>query len=485
MWFTSSLRDLISGSTLAHAGHARRQTARTRPASRRLYLEQLEDRLCPSGYAITDLAIAGAAHAINNSGQVAGAILVSGHNHASLYNNGVQTDLGTLPGDVASQAYALNDSGNVVGMSVGMGPLSQHGFLWTPTTANGTTGTMIQLGNTGGYNPGYFHVNAVNNLVQVVGDESAGTAHAWLWQNGVMTDINSLLSPADQSAWVLQSATGINDSQQVVGRGTHNGTYTTFLWQISTNVLTDLGVTSYFGPSNYATPAINKIGQVAGAGQVAANDFLWTPNQPNGLTGTITLLGGGLSPSSKSEVYTMNTPVAPSLVQVVGYSVEYTKTGSNAHAVLWQSGKVIDLTKQIPSNAGWSQLLVASGVNDGGWIVGWGTLKTGVIHTFLLTPTASTLVVSGPTSVTAGVAFSFTITALDASGNVATGYTGTVHMTSTDTSAKLPPNYTFTASNAGVHTFTGVVLKTKGNQTITLIDTLFSSLTASITVDVL
>ena len=46
-----------------------------------------------------------------------------------------------------------------------------------------------------------------------------------------------------------------------------------------------------------------------------------------------------------------------------------------------------------------------------------------------------------------------TVTALDAFGNIATGYTGTVHFTSTDGAAALPGNYTFTGGDAGVHTF--------------------------------
>jgi hypothetical protein len=49
-------------------------------------------------------------------------------------------------------------------------------------------------------------------------------------------------------------------------------------------------------------------------------------------------------------------------------------------------------------------------------------------------------------------------------------YRGTVTFTSTDTAAVLPANYTFTAGDAGVHTFTGVVLNTTGAQTITARD---------------
>src|SRR5206468_3200047 len=77
-----------------------------------------------------------------------------------------------------------------------------------------------------------------------------------------------------------------------------------------------------------------------------------------------------------------------------------------------------------------------------------------------ITPAAAaTIVVSAPASATAGVAFNATVTARDAFGNIATGYTGTVHFTSTDTQAALPADYTFTAADAGVHTFT-VTLKT-------------------------
>jgi hypothetical protein len=98
---------------------------------------------------------------------------------------------------------------------------------------------------------------------------------------------------------------------------------------------------------------------------------------------------------------------------------------------------------------------------------------------------ASKFVISAPSSVTAGVAFSLTLAVEDAYGNIVTGYTGTVHLTSSDAGASLPANYTFTAADAGVHTFAGLVLRKKGKQKITITDTLNSSLTASVAVDVL
>jgi hypothetical protein len=98
---------------------------------------------------------------------------------------------------------------------------------------------------------------------------------------------------------------------------------------------------------------------------------------------------------------------------------------------------------------------------------------------------ASRFLIHSPSSVTAGVPFSLTLTVKDAYGNVVTGYTGTIHFTSTDSTATLPANYTFTAADKGVHTFTGLVLRKKCTQKVTLTDTLNSCLTGSVIENVL
>jgi hypothetical protein len=98
---------------------------------------------------------------------------------------------------------------------------------------------------------------------------------------------------------------------------------------------------------------------------------------------------------------------------------------------------------------------------------------------------ASKFVITAPSTVTAGVPFSLTLTVEDAYGNIVTGYTGTVHFKSTDTTALLPASYTFTAADKGVHRFVGLVLRKRGNQTITITDTLHSSLTASVVENVM
>lgn len=82
---------------------------------------------------------------------------------------------------------------------------------------------------------------------------------------------------------------------------------------------------------------------------------------------------------------------------------------------------------------------------------------------------ATVFSLSGFPSTVAGVSQNFTVTARDAYGNVSTGYTGTVTFRSSDVQAGLPASYTFTAADAGVHTF-GAVLKTAGLQAITVCD---------------
>jgi hypothetical protein len=72
---------------------------------------------------------------------------------------------------------------------------------------------------------------------------------------------------------------------------------------------------------------------------------------------------------------------------------------------------------------------------------------------------------------TAGSPVNVLVTAYDAYGNLATGYRGTMHLTSGDPQAVLPPDYTFTATDAGAHSFS-VILKTAGFQSVTAADTL-------------
>jgi hypothetical protein len=82
----------------------------------------------------------------------------------------------------------------------------------------------------------------------------------------------------------------------------------------------------------------------------------------------------------------------------------------------------------------------------------------------------SRFVVTAAATATAGSPASFTVAATDAYGNLTSDYAGTVHFTSNDVLAGLPADYTFTADDAGSHTFTAA-LKTAGLRSVTATDT--------------
>ena len=129
-----------------------------------------------------------------------------------------------------SAARAINDSGQVVGSSQWLvkGSNSVHATMWAPTTPNGTTFTMVDLGAIGF--PTWRSVaNAVNSRGEVVGTgQGVGPDglidHAFYWEpnasngtSGVMIDLNDSLRPDDHVHWILMNATGINDFGQIAG----------------------------------------------------------------------------------------------------------------------------------------------------------------------------------------------------------------------------------------------------------------------------
>jgi hypothetical protein len=89
---------------------------------------------------------------------------------------------------------------------------------------------------------------------------------------------------------------------------------------------------------------------------------------------------------------------------------------------------------------------------------------------------AVSLQVSGyPSPTTAGATGTFSVVALDAFGNVSTGYTGTVTFSSSDTQATLPVNAPLTA---GVGTFSAI-FRTVGTQSLTATDTVSPTITGT------
>lgn len=76
--------------------------------------------------------------------------------------------------------------------------------------------------------------NSLNNKGQIVGyfplphaPAKGNGLHAFLWQNGKFTDLNSLISP--KRGWVFNEADCINDRGQIVGTGTYRGKPSGFL----------------------------------------------------------------------------------------------------------------------------------------------------------------------------------------------------------------------------------------------------------------
>jgi probable HAF family extracellular repeat protein len=170
-----------------------------------------------SGGSMRDLGTLGGtesrAMGINKAGQVVGeARLADTSIHAFLWSGGAMRDLG--PGE----AYAINDTGQVVGQA-DLADGTWHACLWSG-------GSMRDLGTLGGRDS---YAYAINSAGQVVGTAALadGSARAFLWSGGSMQDLNSLI-PAN-SGWVLQQATGVNDSGQICGWGTHNGVERAFL----------------------------------------------------------------------------------------------------------------------------------------------------------------------------------------------------------------------------------------------------------------
>jgi hypothetical protein len=119
------------------------------------------------------------------------------------------------------------------------------------------------------------------------------------------------------------------------------------------------------------------------------------------------------------------------------------------------------------------------------WAAGYDTNSSSVEQTLTEAYCAPHFTMSGPASAAGGAAFSLTVKVQNGDGTTRTGYLGTVHFTSTDVSATLPADYAFTSGDNGVHTFSGVVLRTAGSQTITVADIAMPlTVPASITIQV-
>jgi hypothetical protein len=159
-------------------------------------------------------------------------------------------------------------------------------------------------------------------------------------------------------------------------------------------------------------------------------------------------------------------------------TVSFTSTDTGGSTVLPISTPLVNGTGVFSATlttAG-SQTLTATDNNTSG-VTGTITGTSGAIS--VSAATASHFVVSAPGAATAGNGLGFTVTAKDQFNNTATGYTGIVSFTSSDTGAStsLP---TSSPLVAGVGTFSAT-LTTAGSQTLTATDSNTSGVTGTIT----
>ena len=323
-------------------------------------------------YEVTDLGTLGGVKSVacglNNRGEVTGnSSVAAGPEHAFVWRGGVMTDLGILPGDLASGGFGINNSGQVAGNSSITSTMNEAPYdvvLWDD-------GEIIPLGTLGGL---YGFATAINERGQVTG--AARTAvdelHAFLWEedNG-MTD----LAPGE----TVSRSRGINNRGQIVGNVGTSGfgdcnrvdvpqVFPTraVMWG-GDGTITDLGT---LGGIFATAKGINDRGLVVGASSTVREQihaFLWQD-------GTMTDLGTlGGTYSGAMQINQRN--------QVVGFA--YTGTGE-PNAFLWTRGRMTDLNRLIPKRSGWI-LTTATAINKAGQIAGWGEIG-GQTHAFLLTP---------------------------------------------------------------------------------------------------
>jgi probable HAF family extracellular repeat protein len=158
------------------------------------------------------------AYSINASGQVVGYSQGASRQHAVLFTGGSFSDLGALPGDLNSAAFAINDAGQAVGYSGGVDGMRAALFV-----LGGVSDLGVLPGDTNS------QALAIDSGGDAVGssDRDGFHEHAVIFHQGRVIALDSLL-PAG-SGWTLQTASGINNSGQIVGQGSHDGQLRAFL----------------------------------------------------------------------------------------------------------------------------------------------------------------------------------------------------------------------------------------------------------------
>lgn len=303
------------------------------------------------------------ARAINTSGQVAGSASFDGSTtHAALYSEFQLTDLGTLGGDF-SEAVAINPSGEVVGNSTLANGLT-HATLWSH-------GQIIDLGTLPGGATSY--ATGINDAGQITGwsdTVQSGTSsprpdHAFIYENGQMTDLGNLSATGEFGNFSVGMA--INASGEVTGWSVTNS-FETHAFLYSGGLMTDLGT---LGGSESRGSAINDAGQVVGwsylPGDSAAHAFL--------VSGGPMLDLGTASGATNSYAVGINAS---------GTIIGNLTASDGGPFVGFAGSGLVNLNSYIDTFL--QALSDTRGINDAGQILAFGSTDNFVEETFLLTP---------------------------------------------------------------------------------------------------
>ena len=146
--------------------------------------------------------------------------------HALLWEQGKATDLGNLGGKTGQAggniAFGINNQGQVVGNSDLPGDTTFHAFLWTKKTGMQDLGTL-----SGDVASVSISINDAGSAVGASLDANFNP-RAFLWQKGVMTDLNALI--VSDSPLYLLTGCSINSSGEITGLGlTSTGEIHTYL----------------------------------------------------------------------------------------------------------------------------------------------------------------------------------------------------------------------------------------------------------------
>lgn len=220
------------------------------------------------------LSSASAAHGLNNMGQVVGSSYVpvgqDNQWHATLWDQGVAIDLGTLPSGHTAWAFDINDAGVAVGKSDGAIPWDYRAVRWDH-------GVISELGGWPGSRDS--EAAAINSKGVIVGHirPASGSYHAAAWTASGIVDLDVLAGHTESRAL------DINRGGTVVGHSItqSGGPQLAVAWfglaakPVDINTLVDgAGCVDEAGTRRTLTSAtgVNDKGQIAATSKEVASD---------------------------------------------------------------------------------------------------------------------------------------------------------------------------------------------------------------------